>query len=469
MNKKYTFTLWTMALYFSWFLAFPYFGSILDIISQSVTIESNQISLTFIASHALGFLAGAFLLRETYIWRKLIISSLVALVILNLSLLVFPSELWLPVTALIGLVSSLYILAWSVLFSSFSTLEKIKLYALALIIATLISLVISIFSSLLAPIILLLLNIIPLFAALVLVALKRHNITIDLQVKKNSVNRFPTYFVVILFLIVFLLHFSFGFMFALIDGSFPFMAENKLALDYYSYIPYLFACLIIFRFAHIINLRYMPQPGISLFGLAFILIILLNNNSRGFYLTVSMIESAVVIISVFIWVMQGELSRTYAAPYRFFGFGLFTTLLAVFFGNIFGESLLRYDDTFLINATLYTVAAIFITMVSIPWLLDRISADISTGKIKSEDRLVASGREDNLVILYEKAGLTEREKQVAALLCQGKTNKVMAEKLFISENTLKTHLRNIYEKFNIYSKNELIAHLATWTERQAKN
>jgi len=45
--------------------------------------------------------------------------------------------------------------------------------------------------------------------------------------------------------------------------------------------------------------------------------------------------------------------------------------------------------------------------------------------------------------------LTERETKVLALLVQGLTNKTVAEALKISENTVKTHRRNIQKKFGV--------------------
>lgn len=456
-RKKYSYTLWAMALFFSWFLSFPYFGSVISNISESILIEEQQITLTFIAFHASGFLLSAIFLKNNLLWRKLIFSSLALIIPLNISLILIPPDLWLPVIALIGFFSSFYILGWSVVFSSISALEKIKLYALALIIANLAALAIDIISAYVSISTVIILLVAPLLASLILHIQRSSDLDPDPLPAKNKPGNFPLYFFILLFLIIFILHFSFGFMFALIDESFPVMQENRLALEYYRFIPYLLACLVIYKFASSVNLRYMPQLGISLFGLAFIFITIFNNKPFGIYLTSTLIELAVVTISVFVWVMQGELSRVYAAPYRFFGFGLFTTLLAVFFGNIFGIRMLQSDWTFLLTAAFHAVAAILITMVAVPWLLDKVSAAIITEvKMKYQD----------VAVLYEEAGLTEREKEIAELLFQGHVNRVMAERLFISENTLKTHLRNIYDKFNVNSKNALIAHLASKTAPQ---
>lgn len=51
--------------------------------------------------------------------------------------------------------------------------------------------------------------------------------------------------------------------------------------------------------------------------------------------------------------------------------------------------------------------------------------------------------------------LSPREQQVTALTCQGYFNEDIAQKLVISPNTVKTHLRNIQQKFNVHSKEEL--------------
>ena len=57
---------------------------------------------------------------------------------------------------------------------------------------------------------------------------------------------------------------------------------------------------------------------------------------------------------------------------------------------------------------------------------------------------------------YTNFPLTLREVDVLKLLMLESKNSTMAKKLFISESTLKTHIRNIYKKFNISRKIELV-------------
>jgi DNA-binding CsgD family transcriptional regulator len=57
--------------------------------------------------------------------------------------------------------------------------------------------------------------------------------------------------------------------------------------------------------------------------------------------------------------------------------------------------------------------------------------------------------------------LTDREKEVTALVWMGMTNPEIAARLVISENTVKTHIRNIFAKFDTNSKENLRLALAS--------
>ncbi len=55
-----------------------------------------------------------------------------------------------------------------------------------------------------------------------------------------------------------------------------------------------------------------------------------------------------------------------------------------------------------------------------------------------------------------KPTLTGREIEVLELVAQGNTSRVIGDLLFISENTVKNHIRNILDKLGLHSRNEAV-------------
>ncbi len=53
--------------------------------------------------------------------------------------------------------------------------------------------------------------------------------------------------------------------------------------------------------------------------------------------------------------------------------------------------------------------------------------------------------------------LSDREKEILALLVKGKSYKTIAAECFVSVDTVKTHVRHIYEKLHVHSKSEAVA------------
>ena len=52
-------------------------------------------------------------------------------------------------------------------------------------------------------------------------------------------------------------------------------------------------------------------------------------------------------------------------------------------------------------------------------------------------------------------GVSEREAEIVSLLVEGLSNQEIAKKLFISPNTVKTHIKNIYAKLGVSNRLQL--------------
>ncbi|MGZ7443957.1 LuxR C-terminal-related transcriptional regulator [Paenibacillus sp. TH7-28] len=59
-------------------------------------------------------------------------------------------------------------------------------------------------------------------------------------------------------------------------------------------------------------------------------------------------------------------------------------------------------------------------------------------------------------VIYARSDLTHREKEVAALAAEGMTNRDIASRLFLSEVTIKKHMRSIFQKVGASNRTQLL-------------
>ncbi|CAN5303328.1 response regulator transcription factor [soil metagenome] len=71
-------------------------------------------------------------------------------------------------------------------------------------------------------------------------------------------------------------------------------------------------------------------------------------------------------------------------------------------------------------------------------------------------RLVVSAFQQETAIVNPQGNLSFREKDVLHWLSQGYRYQEIADKLFISLETVRTHIRNIYEKLQAHNRNEAL-------------
>ena len=56
----------------------------------------------------------------------------------------------------------------------------------------------------------------------------------------------------------------------------------------------------------------------------------------------------------------------------------------------------------------------------------------------------------------EELGITKRELEILSLIASGLSNREIAEKLFVSENTVKTHSSRLFEKMNAKRRTQAV-------------
>lgn len=96
------------------------------------------------------------------------------------------------------------------------------------------------------------------------------------------------------------------------------------------------------------------------------------------------------------------------------------------------------------------------TRNGVPWRLLNITMDIDQMK-DTQNQIIALTKENNRLKNQIKLdALTKREKEIIKHIAEGKTDKEIGKKLFISHKTAKTHRNNIHRKLDMNNSAAII-------------
>lgn len=161
-------------------------------------------------------------------------------------------------------------------------------------------------------------------------------------------------------------------------------------------------------------------------------------------------------ISVPAYVVLGVLYGTYTVMFNL------GRLASLFFGGFFEQSVIALGGmVFLLG-----VSIVLVLLNPLPRTRP-LFADLSSVRTAARDGLrneslegaslgLAGEAADALHEMAERHGLTERELQIAFYLARGRSRRYISEALYLSENTVRNHMRNIYHKLNVHTKQEFI-------------
>ncbi len=136
--------------------------------------------------------------------------------------------------------------------------------------------------------------------------------------------------------------------------------------------------------------------------------------------------------------------------------GLSANVLGVLLGELIGKAITS-ANIHVPDPTLLALVVVCVTLILLPPLHKHLSSLLKGHAYLSEFSGLSEQEQTNQIDRAARFGnLSERECQVASLLLQGKTYRTIAGELYISENTVKYYVKNIYSKFTIQSRAELI-------------
>lgn len=97
------------------------------------------------------------------------------------------------------------------------------------------------------------------------------------------------------------------------------------------------------------------------------------------------------------------------------------------------------------------------TFVSAPTSNESAASQTVEAPFEQTGKQSVSSRQEACGIIAQQYGLTGREQEILALLARGHNGVYISEILFISPNTVRTHIHNIYRKLGVSSREEVLS------------
>lgn len=195
-----------------------------------------------------------------------------------------------------------------------------------------------------------------------------------------------------------------------------------------------------------INLAVMPLVGAGL-------LVLVGFSDAGGAIAVLLVRAGYALIDMVVWL---QLPRAFAASgdIRMFVNSRFFLEGGSFLGVVLVNSV-NATAPFLNTWVLVAVGAIVMMALSVAFASG--GAENGWGMIPDVRPANRSFRLHQICHgIAEEFHLTKRESEVMMLLMRGNNGPYIQEKLCISQNTFQTHMRNLYHKCDIHSRQELL-------------
>jgi len=213
--------------------------------------------------------------------------------------------------------------------------------------------------------------------------------------------------------------------------------------SWYWILPYAGTALIIRRMKNTDNRSGMLYISIGLLGFGYILFMLLDYTIGSYLIVNTIMMSAWAIYDIFWWSILAEMLDMAKNSAKILSIGFSAIMIGVLAGKLITDNLMDSSLSILV------LAAMFIILFILPVLHRFLSI-----MIKRSDFAADYDEKKILNLPADAASFSDREKEIAVLLLKGRTCKLIAADLGLSENTVKTHIKNVYAKLRVKKKSE---------------
>lgn len=250
----------------------------------------------------------------------------------------------------------------------------------------------------------------------------------------------------------------------------PAFSGVKDFASFYWAVPYIAAIWIMRRFPNLLGPKHTLFVALSMNGLAFLAFSFLDRSLPSYLAVNTLMLFACGIYDLFWWSVLACLSCRHRNPALVMGLGLGGNVLGVLMGGLIGHTLFsRFSESgwllYAVPLALFVICMIMTLLNPLHKLLRTYVGDSPFLKDDVEKEIIKETILVPVASHEEQSGLphdlTEQERRIATLIHKGRTYDMIAEELFISKNTVKFHIKNIYGKCGVGNKADFIKFLKT--------
>ena len=444
------------SLFFAWLLAFPFEGQILYALADSCQTAPQGMVFGAVAATFGGLISCGFFIKSMKTAKRFMLGSIIFCIAGSGAFLFPPSGLWLAAIVGSSFLTGGCVAAWGFyLWSGTPKNERIKTVADGLIYSNILMILLNMAAIHISPRVGLSLSMLTLGAAF-LFALRLPEAVATATSAPSEHRSNPVSIarpLAFLCLFVLVITINSGLMYEVLN---PAYAHLTWLTSWYWAIPYIVALFIMRNLPSKTNRTYILYVAIAMIGFSFIAFVSLDRSWASYFVVNTLMLGACGVYDLFWWSILGEMLDFHKNPAKVFGIGLSANVLGVLLGGLIGNAIAS-TETLTFNSTLLALAVVCVTLVLLPPLHKRLSFLLKNHAYLSAFAELPKQEQTGQIERVARFGnLSERESQVAFLLLQGKTYKTIASELTISENTVKYYVKNIYSKFGIQSRAELI-------------
>lgn len=449
---------------FAYLLSFLFEGQVLYSTIDVFGALSNTYILAAIVAHFAGlFSCGIFIKTPSRAKSSMIVGMAICL-IATAPFLFAPSALWFVGLVAAGYAGGCAVAAWGFFLKRFTPKdERIKSCADVLILSNIVMIAINVIAINLSHIIGLLLSMLCLILGGALTAMLPAGTnaettaatTPETERKSPSDIRKP---MLVLFLFVSVITITSGLMYQVINPAFEHLTGF---VSWYWAVPYIVALAFMRNLSpkNRVQRSLFLYVGMGMIIAAFIAFMLLGRGTVDYLVVDTLMLGACGIFDLFWWSIIGETLHYSQNPVRMFGVGLSANVLGVLCGDVLGVVItsIRLPSA---EVAVIALTVVCVTLVMLPPLNNQLVLLLkSHAYLAAYDNMSQSQQTDIVRQIKTLDPLTVREQEVLQLILSGKSNREIAGALFISESTVKTHARNIFSKYDVGSRAELISTL----------